>query len=316
MVQYNEFFFPSSDGVHRVHAALWQPEGEARAVVQLVHGISEYIGRYDGFARFLAEHGVAVVGHDHLGHGLTATGREEYGYLAPKGGWQHLVSDVHTLRARAGDWFPGLPYVLFGHSMGSFVVRTYLIDRPGDVDGAILSGTGQEAAPLVFFGKALSGLMCLFGRGRKVSPLLTKLSLGAYNNQFRPERTPSDWISRDTAVVDSYAADPLCRFVPTVGMFHDMTGGLQSIARQGSLRQMDPATPVLFVSGDADPVGANGKGVEKVAAWFRAAGLVDVTVKLYPGGRHEMLNETNRGEVYADVLAWLSRHISCPLIQS
>ncbi|NCB62549.1 MAG: alpha/beta fold hydrolase [Clostridia bacterium] len=307
MVVRNEFHYPSSDGVHAVHAVEWLPESEPKAVVQLVHGISEYIVRYDDFARFLAEHGYAVVGNDHLGHGLTAKSREEYGYLAPRGGWRHLLNDVRALRVMEGDKLPGLPYFILGHSMGSFLTRTYLITWPGDVDGAILSGTGQESAPLVLFGRALSGLLCLFGQGRKVNKLLTKLSLGAYNTRFAPNRTGSDWISRDTAAVDAYVRDPLCRFVPTVGMFHDMMGGLRFIASKGNLRQMDSSTPIYFFSGDADPVGANGKGVNKVVRWFRGAGVRDITVKLYPGGRHEMLNETNRGEVYEDVLNWLNK---------
>lgn len=309
MIQHNEFHYSSSDGVHKVHAVEWLPEGQPKAVIQIVHGISEYVGRYDAFARLLAEHGYAVVGNDHLGHGGTAKGREEYGYFAPKDGWRHILNDVRTLRVMMGDKFSGLPYVMMGHSMGSFLTRTYLITWPGDVNAVILSGTGQERAPVVFFGKALSGLMCLFGKGHTVSKLLTMLSLGSYNNHFKPNRTPSDWVSRDSAAVDAYVFDPLCRFVPTVSMFHDMMGGLQFIASNDNLRQMDPATPVYFFSGDADPVGAKGKGVQKVAGWFRGAGVRDVTVKLYPGGRHEMLHEINRDEVCADVLEWLRAHV-------
>ena len=305
-----EFSYPSSDGRHQIHALRWLPEESGpRAVVQLVHGISEHMGRYDGFAAYLADHGFAVVGHDHLGHGKTARGRREYGFLGEQNGWAYLVHDTRTLRELTGERFSGLPHFLMGHSMGSFVVRTYLIDYPGTVDGCILSGTGQEPPFLVAFGRGLSGLLLRIKGGNHVSGLVTALSLGAYNRQFRPTRTSADWISRDQAVVDAYVRDPMCRFVPTVGMFHDMMEGLQFISDPRNLRRMDPYTPVYLFSGDADPGGSRGKGVRKVAGFFRESGCRDVTVKLYPGGRHEMLNEINRDTVYQDVLDWLELHI-------
>ena len=193
--------------------------------------------------------------------------------------------------------------------MGSFAVRLYLIDFPGTVDGCLLSGTGQEPALLVEVGRLLSAFYARHKGPRYVSRLLTALSLGGYNLHFRPNRTTVDWISRDTAVVDAYAADPMCRFVPTVGMFHDMMEALQYIARPENLRKMDPSTPVYLFSGDRDPVGSNGRGVQKVYGFFQKAGTRDLRMKLYPGGRHEMLNEINRDEVYADVLAWLEEHL-------
>lgn len=297
-----EFTYPSSDGTHNIHAVLWLPEGRIRAVVQLVHGISEYILRYDPFARYLADHGIAVAGNDHLGHGETAEGPEEYGYFDD---WWDLVHDVRALRVRMGEEYPEAPYFLLGHSMGSFVVRTYLVDYPGTLTGAILSGTGQEPAALVGLGKWLTGL----GDPHKVNRLFTALSLGAYNRQFRPNRTGADWICRDEAVVDAYVADPLCSFVPTAGMNHAMMSGLQYVAKKENLARMDRDMPVYFFAGDADPVGASGRGVEKVERWFREAGVRDVEVKLYPGGRHEMLNETNKEAVWADTLAWIERHM-------
>lgn len=310
MAERKEIFFPSSDGVHTVHGALWLPGGVPRGVIQLVHGMSEHIGRYGGFGSYLADNGFVVTGHDHLGHGRTAKGPEEYGYLADQDGWRHLADDAHTLRERTGRDFPGVPYFLLGHSMGSFVVRTYLIDWPGTVDGALLSGTGQEPGVVVLGGKVLSGALCALGRGHANSRLLRRLSTGAYNQHFRPTRTAADWTTRDTDMVDAYVRDPLCQFTPTASMFHDMMKGLQYVARRENLNRMDPKTPVLFFSGDKDPVGADGAGVQKVAGWFRKAGVRDVTVTLYPGGRHEMLNETNRAEVYSDLLAWVGARLS------
>lgn len=298
-----EFTYPSSDGVHQVHAVLWLPEsGEPRGVVQLVHGICEYALRYDPFARYLTDHGFAVTGNDHLGHGLTAKGPEEYGYFSD---WWHLVRDVQDLRETVGKLIPDVPYFILGHSMGSFVTRTYLIDYPGTLTGAILSGTGQEPALAVAAGKLLTGM----GDPHKVNKLFYQLSIGAYNKQFAPARTGADWICRDEKVVDAYLADPLCNFQTTAGMNHAMMTGLQYVAKRENLARMDKETPIYFFAGDADPVGASGKGVEKVAGWFRRAGVKDVTVKLYPGGRHEMLNELNKEEVYADTLAWLEKHL-------
>ena len=308
MTSCREFSYPSSDGRHAVHAVEWLPEGAPRGVVQIVHGVAEYAGRYGHVARFLNEQGFAVCGEDHLGHGYTVNDGK-YGYFAPKGGWDFLVRDIRRLRELEGQKFPGVPYVMLGHSMGSFLTRTYLIRYPGTVDGAVLSGTGQEPAPLVAFGRALSGALCALRGPEYVSGLVYDLSLGAYNKPFQPSRTGADWLSRDEAMVDADLGDPLCTFKPTVSMFRDMMGGLQYIARPANLKKMDPGTPVYFFSGDRDPVGSMGKGVEKVAGMFRRAGCRDVTVRLYPGGRHEMLNEINRGEVMEDLLSWLEKKI-------
>lgn len=271
-------------------------------MVQLVHGICEYALRYEPFASFLTEHGFAVVGHDHLGHGLTARGPEEYGYFTQ---WWDLVRDVRGVQAKVKESYPELPYFLLGHSMGSFVARTFLIDYPGEVDGCILSGTGQEPAVTVAAGKLLTGL----GDPHKVNKLFYQLSIGAYNRKFAPARTGADWICRDERVVDAYLADPLCNFQTTAGMNHAMMTGLQYVAWKKNLARMDKDTPIYFFAGDSDPVGAMGKGVQKVAGWFREAGVKDVTVKLYPGGRHEMLNELNREEAFRDTLAWIASHI-------
>jgi len=303
------FTFPSADGIHTISAREWLPEGEVRGVVQIVHGVAEYVGRYADFARFLNGHGFVVCGEDHLGHGQTVTDGK-YGYFGPKDGWSVLVRDIHRLRELEGEKYPGVPYFILGHSMGSFLTRTYLIDYPGTVTGAILSGTGQESAATVAMGKAVAGALCAMKGPEHVSALVDRLSLGAYNQKFAPNRTSADWISRDEQVVDTYLADPLCTFKPTVGMFRDMMGGLQYIGRQENVNRMDLATPVYFFSGDQDPVGAMGAGVKKVYGMFRKAGVRDLELKLYPQGRHEMLNELNRREVYTDTLIWLKKHLS------
>ncbi len=311
MSEFTESSFRSKDGVHNCHVSLWRPEGAPRAVVQIVHGVAEHMGRYDHFARYLADHGFAVCGEDHLGHGKTVDDGK-YGYFGKKNGWTLVSADVRRLRVLMGERFPGAPYFLLGHSMGSFLARTYLCAYPGTVDGCILSGTGQEKPALVAAGKAAARAVCALRGPETVSPLLNKLSLGAYNDQFKPTRTTADWICRDEAVVDAYLKDPFCTFLPTAGMFRDMMEGLQYISDEDALSQMDPSTPVYLFSGDRDPVGANGEGVKRVYGFFKDHGTADLTMKLYPGGRHEMLNEIDKGEVYADVLAWLEKRSAKP----
>lgn len=308
MIQTFDLSYPSSDRLHTVHAREWVPEGTPRGVVQIVHGVAEHIGRYDQAARFLAAHGYVVCGEDHLGHGKTVDDGK-YGYFGKRDGWTLVTADVRQLRVLMGEKFPGVPYFLLGHSMGSFLARTYLCAYPGTVNGCILSGTGQEKPALVTAGKAVASAVCALRGPEAVSALVDNLSLGAYNKQFAPNRTTADWICRDEAVVDAYLKDPFCTFKPTAGMFRDMMGGLQYISSQDALSNMDPSTPVYLFSGDQDPVGANGEGVKRVYGFFKAHGTADLSMKLYPGGRHEMLNEINKGEVYADVLAWLDKHI-------
>lgn len=298
-----EFFYPSADGEHTIHAVLWRPEGPVRGVVQIVHGICEYALRYEPFAQFLTGHGFAVTGNDHLGHGQSVKDPSEYGYFTQ---WSHLVRDVRALRELVGEKLPGLPYFLLGHSMGSFVARTYLIDYPGTVTGCALSGTAHH--PPV--GVALGKLVTSFGDPKKVNKVFYALSIGAYNKSFAPTRTSADWICRDPQVVDAYLADPMCNFPTKGGMNHAMMTGLGRVGDLRELAKMDKSTPVYFFAGDRDPVGSMGRGVRKVYALFQKAGVRDLTLKLYPGGRHEMLNETNKDQVFADVLAWLEEHLS------
>lgn len=309
-VRTREFTFPSADGIHQIHAMEWLPaDREPKAVVQLIHGMSEYIARYDPFARFLAEQGYAVVGHDHLGHGKTAAGPEEYGFLAEKDGWRCLLLDARQLRVDAGERFPRIPYFLMGHSMGSFVARGYLIEYSGTVDGCILSGTGQEPNGVISLGNLAAALLEKFKGKRAHSGFLNKLSVGAYNARFKPNRTSADWICSDEAVVDAYLADPLCNFLPTIGMYHDIFRGLEFLNTPSNLRKMDSFVPVLLLSGDKDPVGEEGDGVRRVYSILRYNGVREVTLQLYPGGRHEMLNEPNKEEVYQYILAWLEDHL-------
>ena len=296
----------SGDGKTQLRVRKCVPESGPRAVVQIAHGIAEHVGRYDDFAAFLAKNGFAVVGNDHLGHGMSAKSKEELGFFAEKDGWETVVGDMRKVYERFSAEYPGLPYFLFGHSMGSFLSRTYLIKYPDGLAGAILSGTGQQPGIIVYAGRGMGRREIKKHGPRYKSPLLNAMAFGSYNQRFEPKRTVSDWLSRDPGAVDKFRSDPLCGFVPSAALFTDMMNGIGFNQKRENLSKMKKDLPVYFMSGDADPVGAYGKGVKKAFESFRKAGMTDVSLRLYPEGRHEMLNELNRNEVFQDILNWLN----------
>lgn len=306
MVIASEFYFPSSDGRTLIHVNQWTPLGGPIAgVVQIAHGVAEYGARYEPFARFLCGHGFAVVANDHLGHGKSLVEDCPMVYFGDENGWRHAVEDMEELRRRTAKVFPGVPYYLFGHSMGSFLSRTHLIRYPGRLDGCVLCGTGHMSPALIAGGKLIADRE-IKRLGRKAySAKADQLAFGAYNKPFAPNRTRFDWISASEANVDAYIADPLCGGDTTLGLFRDMLGGLGIITKQANIERMDKDLPVLFIAGDQDPVGEMGKGVRRAYQAFRKAGVRDVSIKLYHGLRHEILNEASRRYVYQDVLDWL-----------
>ena len=309
MPAFQDFTFPSSTGHNTIHALKCLPDGTPKAVVQIAHGIAEHIDRYRPFMAFLAENGYVAVGNDHLGHGKTIQDPSEQGFFAETNGWDYVVSDMDKLHDLMKTEYPTIPYVFFGHSMGSFLTRTYLIKHPDKYDAAIISGTGHQARPMVLGGCAAASFFVKKEGARAVGTKLNDIAFGSYNKGYENPRTIYDWLSRDPAVPDAYAADPLCGFIATNGLFRDMMGGIKFITDQKNINTMNKKCPIYFMSGDADPVGENGKGVTKAYKAFCKAGLHDVFMRLYPGGRHEMLNETNKEQVYQDILAWLKEKV-------
>lgn len=309
MTNMQEFNFLSSDGKTGLHGISWLPEGTPRAVLQIAHGVAEYIGRYDGFARFLNEQGIAVVGHDHLGHGQSVTENGTPIYFGDGNTWQTVVDDMYLLHNRLRQQFPNVPMVLMGHSMGSFLARTYLIRYPGTVDAAIVMGTGWQGSLVLAGGLLISKLVALRG-SNATSDFVTNLAFGSYNKHIKPQRTAFDWLSADTENVDAYIADPLCGQPTTVGLFREMLKGFQFNQKFGNLDKMNHDTPVLLIAGQEDPVGDYGAGVRQTYQEFKRSGVRDCTVKLYPGLRHEILNEkAQQAQVYADIAAWLEEKI-------
>ena len=299
-----ETFFIDSCGGGQLHCAVWKPNAQPKAVVQLIHGIAEHIARYDDFARFLTAHGYVVAADDHMGHG-GSIGDGIKGYF--RGGWMSAVEDEKRLHDELQKQYPELPYYFLGHSMGSFLLRTYLYTYPDAADKAIISGTGWEDPMKVRLGL----LVCRMEEKRvgetNVSPLVTKLMFGGYNRAFEPVSSPNAWICSDEAVVAAYDADPYCGFDATVGLARDLLTGVRMNEQTENLEKMNKQLPVLFVSGCKDPVGNMAKGVLRCIDAFKRSGMKDITIKLYPDGRHEMLNERNKAEVYQDILDWLER---------
>lgn len=310
MPVFSDFYFRSSTARNTIRARKCVPDGAPRAVVQIVHGIAEHIERYDDFMSFLAENGIVAVGDDHLGHGKSVTEPGNLGFFNDENGWDYAVMDEGRLHDQMHEEYPDVPYIFFGHSMGSFITRTLIIKHPDKYDAAIISGTGHQSKALIYAGGLLANLTVKFKGARADGQQLNDVAFGTYLSHITDPRTPFDWLTRDEAAVDKYIADPMCGFVCTAGLYRDMMGGVKFVTTQSNIDKMDKTKPIYFMSGAEDPVGDYGVGVDRAYKAFCKAGLHDVKIRLYPGGRHEMLNETNHAEVYKDILDWINEKIS------
>lgn len=300
------FYFTSSTGA-KVYAQKWMNDEvkEYKGIVQLVHGMQEHIGRYDEFANVLADCGYVVVGHDHLGHGNTVKNEKEFGYFADTDGWNRLVDDIHILQNQIQKEYPKLPYIIMGHSMGSLLVRTYVTKYKDNLSGIIISGTSGQKTGLIA-GQFLTKLVMLFKGKKYKSKLLEYLVTGSFNKKFKPNRTKADWTTRDYEQVDKYEKDPKCGKNFTAVAYYDLLNGTYYLSKQKNINKT-PNIPILIFSGDKDPVGENSKGVIRVYNMLKKAGIENVTIRLFKDGRHEMLNEINKEEVYYFIIDWLSK---------
>ena len=294
--------FPSATGLCDIRYRMWIPD-DPHAALQITHGMAEHIDRYDDFASFLAENGVLVYGFDIAGHGKSLGANGVKGYFGKENGWDAVLQDMRTLRDIVKKEFPALPYILMGHSMGSFLARTYAGRDGKDFDAFIFSGTAGKN-PVLGVAKWLAKREIKKTGGDKPSQTLYELSFGSYNKAFRPNRTEMDWLSRDEAKVDQYVADELCGFPFTASAMLDLFNGLGEVSSEAWAARV-PKRPILVMSGACDPVGGNGKGVKQVFGWLVKTGH-EADCKLYPEGRHEMLNEFNRAEVYNDILLFIN----------
>ncbi len=299
-----EWFRPASSGWGMVFSRRWlNEEREPKAVLVIAHGMSEHSGRYDHFARFLAEKGFAVYMNDHPGHGRSA---QIKGHFADKDGWEHTVSDLNALMDQAAGNHPGLPLFLMGHSMGSFLTRCYIVRYGQRLGGCVICGTMGQI-PGVPLGRALASAQCRLLGPRSSGKSIDKLVSSGYNKRIEHPVNASAWLSRDDAVCKKFQADPLCGFPFTAGGYRDLFTGLSEISSPHWPSRVPKELPILLIAGEEDPVGSYGQGPRQVTEALRRAGVRDVTLKLYPGMRHEVLNELGKETVYEDVLGWLSK---------
>lgn len=308
--------FRSHDGTSQIRGLIWAPERPAgtrapapRGVVQIVHGMSEHVERYDEFARYLVSRGYIVCANDHIGHGESVADPSEWGCLPSVGGKEVLINDVHELRKTvASRYARQTPYIMFGHSMGSFIVRAYLARFAEGLAAAVICGTGQQPLLLSKFGNLVARRIAASKGDAYKSTFLDGLGAGSFAKKIDNPRTEFDWISTDDAVVDAYIADESCGVMFSAGGYAtltDLTGEVVTAAAAGAV----PADlALLFIAGALDPVGDMGKGVERAVEQYRRAGVETVDLKLYEGMRHEILNEPGRAEVYADVADWIDEH--------
>ncbi len=309
-----EFYtFNSNDGHSIIHCVKWVPECEPKGVIQLVHGMVEYIERYDEFATFLADKGFLVVGHDHIGHGHSVTNDEELGVMTGAHPADHMVEDIYTHYSMTKKAFGNIPYFILGHSMGSYMLRKFLADKTAyleDLTGAIIMGTGQEKAATCNGGLFMIGLLSLLRGKNYRSKLIREMTYSKPYKQYDcyGKDYANSWLSKNIKNVEKYYHDKYCTFTFSLNAYKGLVEATKYACSNESVSKVRKSLPVLFVSGDADPVGNMGIGTTEAADSFKKAGIKDVTLKLYKGDRHEILNEIDRQQVYEDIYGWMKAH--------
>jgi alpha-beta hydrolase superfamily lysophospholipase len=298
------FKFKGVDGTV-LHCHQWLPEGEITAIIQIAHGMAEHGARYARLATALNAHGIGVYANDHRGHGLSIPAGQVPGHMADDNGWNKAVDDLDLLNTEIVQRHPDTPIILLGHSMGSFLTQSYIREYGHNIAGAVLSATNGPPGALGKIGQLLTRLEKLRLGAEGHSPVMAGMTFKAFNKAFKPNRTESDWLSRDEAEVDKYLVDPLCGFECSVATWIGMLDALTVLASDRALQAMDKSLPIYVISGSEDPVGEKGKGVGRLLKAYQKHCFSNITAKFYPGGRHEIFNETNRQEVTDDLLAWL-----------
>lgn len=305
-----EFYFPSRDNKTKIHAVRWTPESEKPfCIVQIVHGMAEYIERYEELAQFLVKHNVVVTGEDHLGHGKSVSEGKNPGYFCEQDPATVVVRDVHRLKKMTQEAYPGIPYILLGHSMGSFITRNYLCRYGSGIDGALILGTGMQPGALLAVSKLVAGLQKMIFGDNHISKFIDRAAFGSYNKKFSPQRTSVDWLSKDEEKVDAYIADPMCGFTFTVNGFQALFTLISRIRKKENLEKIPKDLPVHFASGEDDPVGNYGRGVRAAYESLENVGMKNLSIKLYPTDRHELHNETDRAQVMEDLWQWIEKSI-------
>ena len=302
---YSEITFPSSDGKNTVFGEIYMPKiRTAKAVIQLSHGMIDYVTRYEGLADFLAANGYILAGNHHLGHGKTAASESDFGFFSSSDGVTLLLKDLHSMNRKLRELFPALPVIMLGHSMGSFLARLYAVRYPHSIVGLIIHGTSGPNG-LLPLGKLIARCVRLFKGEKHRSNLVSALAFGSYNKHYPKSEGKAAWLTRDVARVADRESDPYTSFNFTTGGYIDLFEMIGRCNSSSWFSSYPKDMPTLVVSGDDDPVGNYGKGPAYVYKKLLIERCSNVSLKLYSGARHELFNETNRDEVFADLLAWL-----------
>ena len=310
------FYFDSRDGLTKIHAVRYEPEesalvdGKPVAILQIVHGMAEYVERYEETAKYFTELGFVVTGEDHLGHGGSVAEGGTYGYFCEQDPATVVVRDVHRLKKMTQEIYPGVPYFILGHSMGSFMLRSYICRYGTGIQGAVVMGTGQNSSIQVAGVKALAAEQKCFGGNKRRSSVLHNLIFGSVNKRIENPKSENDWLSFDEENVAKYDADERCGFMFTVNGFATLFELVAQSLKKENLEMMPKDLPVLLLTGAEDPIGNYGAGVEAVADAYDEVGMEDVSVIVYEGARHEILNEEVGIQVREDIYEWVLAHIS------
>ena len=300
--------FNSTNGEDLIKYYAYTPLDEVKGIVQVSHGMCEYIERYEYLAEFFASQGILLCGNDHLGHGNSVLSNNNLGYFAAENGWTYLYKDLYELTKIIKNKYPNVPYFLLGHSMGSFVARAYISEYGENINGAIISGTSGGNA-LSKLGKIITKRVIKSNGEKYRSEFLDKLMFGTSNNRIKKSNTKFDWLTRDEDIVNKYVNDEKCNYLFTASATLDLINLLDFVSSDDWAGTVPKKLPILIISGDADPIGNYGKGVKKVYNNLIKAGVSDVEIKLYKEARHEVFNETNKDEVNKDVLKWILKVI-------
>ena len=300
-----EFYYPSADGQTRIHAISWEPDGKPKAIIQIIHGMIEYVDRYDEFARFLADDGFLVCGEDHLGHGASVMTDDHHGFFGEEGNsW--VIADIHRLREIMTEDHPDIRYMMLGHSMGSFLLRQYITEPDGSceyskgLEGVVVMGTGWQPDIVLRAGRRIAKMMGLRDINKRAK-LIDFMSFGSYLKKIPEVRTPSDWLTKDNDIVDSYRKNPWCHFYFTPNAYFHMFTGMLKAHDKKRMKNLPEGMPLLLTSGAEDPVGNWGEGVRKAYQVYVENSPCTVDIRLYEDDRHEILNETDRYDVFEDL---------------
>ena len=300
------FKFKSSDGITDIHCVKWGVE-EPKAVLQIAHGMSEFIDRYDDFAKYLNERGIVVVGNDHIGHGKSIVEDKGPMYFGGNNSWHYVVEDLFTVYKKTKEQYPDVPYFMLGFSLGSFLMRSMVINYSDGIDGVILIGTGQAMPMQAKIAKLIAKIEKLIHGDKAMTEAIDNLTFGAYNKEFRPNRTRMDWLCANEEILDKFLVDERKGEAFTVGLFRELINVMIYTRKLENIEKQDKNLPILLLSGEDDVVGDYTKGIKRLHDDYKSVGIKHVEMKFYPGDRHDILNEKDREDVYSDIVKWTDK---------